>query len=183
MFKTLFKKVNAESTPEIHWEQQQCGKILAGIGRAFEQNSSGDWLSTVLYNKDLLEVCMIDGKYCAFNGTFTNEQILDVILKCKEYLDGTRVVYSYSHSELGDIAQDTKYGEFVRPLTGRQVHCGSYAISLLGKGEYNHALHEFMDCIDDYCCAKEKNKIISINEYGLYMCIIEAFVCHLKLES
>lgn len=47
--------------------------------------------------------------------------------------------------------------------------------------KYNHALHEFEDCIDDY--GKGKGRYLTKNEFILYNCILTCFITKLEEQA
>lgn len=47
--------------------------------------------------------------------------------------------------------------------------------------KYNHALHEFEDCIDDY--GKGKERYLTRNEFILYNCILNCFITRLEEQA
>lgn len=51
---------------------------------------------------------------------------------------------------------------YMSPLSARQGLCSEATIKLIMDNKYNHALHEFEDCIDD--CGKDKERYLTKNE-------------------
>lgn len=66
-------------------------------------------------------------------------------------------------------------GFYIHCLSNRQIYCGSSAIELAEKGKFAYALHEFMDCIDNYGEAQRNEKAITPNEYAFYLGIATVF--------
>lgn len=118
---------------------------------------------------DLLNTLLVDGKYATFDSSFTNEEIYAALLRCKELLSS----HSYCYPSNFDSCVET-------PLSGRQNFCANAAIKLIMEEKYNIALHDFMDCIDDYDKGRERG--ITANEYTIYNCILNCFIAKLETE-
>ena len=117
--------------------------------------------------EDLLNSLLIRGKYATFDSGFSNDEIYVALHKCKDLLD------------IPCCDSDFLY-ENISSLSARQNFCSNAAIELIMDNEYNTALHEFEDCIDDY--GKGKNRYITKNELILYNCILSCFISKLKHE-
>lgn len=120
-----------------------------------------------LTGQDLLAALLINGEYADHNSHFTDVQIYEALFKCANlipFLPDAHIV-----------------GMPVKPLSHRQNYCSNYAISLIMRNKYNHALHEFQDCIDDY--GEGVNRIITADEYTLYSNIITCFMLRLEEQT
>lgn len=134
-------------------------------------------------NRGLLEVCKrhLNGKWCEWwEEDLSLDTILKIVLQCKEYLFPFRQGLYKSGYLLNKRMMSTCVLSLNRTLTGRQIDCAFHVSHLLGKKEYIHALHEFMDCIDDNGNTRKEPRIVSINEYALYSCLLEMFLSNLE---
>ena len=68
-------------------------------------------------------------------------------------------------------------------ISARQLYCFENAFSYIDKRMYTNALHEFMDCVDDYGKARTTNSLISLNEAITYYSILLKFKGVLESES
>lgn len=64
------------------------------------------------------------------------------------------------------------------PLSARQGFCANAAIAHIMRNEYDAALHNFIDCIDDY--GEGSHRYMSRNELILYNCILTCFLAKLS---
>lgn len=64
------------------------------------------------------------------------------------------------------------------PLSARQGFCANAAIAHIMRDEYTAALHNFIDCIDDY--GEGPHRYVSRNELILYNCILTCFLAKLS---
>lgn len=124
-------------------------------------------------NSVLLSKLRIRGQYAQYNSQFTDGEIYIALCRAKEYLD----VYIIGVDATEFIGNKDNIN-LIRPISPRQVYCSNFAIYLIMKKKYNHALHEFMDCIDDY--QHSPNRAVSINEYALYICIMNCFIAMIE---
>lgn len=138
---------------------------------------SGGALISDIKNKELLHVLLIDGKYVSPESNYSVKEIQDALLRGKEYLSHVHISF---HEE---PCEDEEHMDHIRPISARQFYCATFVISLVFEGKYNHAMHELMDCINDYGNATIHETTISINEYALYMCLIDTFLQKLQLEG
>ena len=120
-------------------------------------------------NSELLSLLMIRGQYAHYNSEFSDEEIHIALCRAREYLD----VYIMKEDE-AIIIGNTENLSLIRPVSPRQVYCSNLSIKFIMEKKYNHALHEFSDCIADF--AQGEKKAISISEYALYNCIISCFI-------
>lgn len=118
--------------------------------------------------EDLINSLLINGKYAGYDDVFSDEDIYIALQKCKNLV--------YEPCCDSDIPCDD-----MLPLSARQAFCSGSAIRLIMKNEYNLALHEFEDCIDDY--GKGKSRYITKNEMILYNCILTCFIARLEKQA
>ena len=113
----------------------------------------------------LLNSLFINGEYAGYDTHFSNSEIYDALQKCKKLID---VLCCNNDIQCA----------YVSPLSARQGHCSEATMKLIMDSEYNHALHEFEDCIDDY--GKGKERYLTKNEFILYNCILICFITRLE---
>lgn len=144
-------------------------------------------LYPTITNKKLLDICLaeLDGKWCNYEDKIPVEKISAIIDNCYEYLKPMediirQTTFQRSFNEEGKYCfsyEDvTTYGY----LSMRQIYCATLASRMIAEGKYSAALHEFMDCIDNYGETARDIRHIYINEYALYACILEAFKASFK---
>ena len=121
--------------------------------------------------EQLLNTLRIRGEFASVGNTFTDGEIYIALTKCK-YLLNRESVYFEGSKDLEDSSE---------MLSGRQYFCSNATIQLIMQNEFNPALHEFEDCIDDY--GKGKVRTITVNEYVLYNCILNCFIARLEERS
>lgn len=114
----------------------------------------------------LLDALRIRGKLATgYGDNFTNEEIYNALTKCEQLLNTMRI-------------NAKGFGFFSKTLSGRQGSCSRMAFLLITEGEYLSAMHELVDCIDDY--GRGKSRKITQNEYVLYNCVISCFLARLE---
>lgn len=156
-------------------------KIVFGRKKFYTRKKT---ISHDLKGSNLISVLLIKGEYARYDSRFTDREIYEALLEAKEYLDKQKkyweIGFCFSPDEALCIPSDN---HVERPVSLRQFRCSSSAIKLIMRDEYNHALHEFMDCIDDYGHGKDRN--LTFNEVALYYCVLNCFIARLeeKMEN
>lgn len=118
--------------------------------------------------EDLLNSLLIKGKYAGYDSHFSDGEIYIALQKCKRLI----AIPCCDN----DIQCD-----YMSPLSTRQGCCSEATIKLIMNNKYNHALHEFEDCIDDY--GKGKERYLTKNELILYNCILTCFITRLEEQA
>ena len=118
--------------------------------------------------EELLNSLLIRGKYAGYDTHFTDDEIYNALQKCRQMI----AIPCCDH----DIPCDD-----MSPLSARQGSCSDLAIKFIMDNEYNRALHEFEDCIDDY--GQGKSRYVTKNELILYNCILTCFIASLEKQS
>lgn len=116
--------------------------------------------------EELLNPLLIRGKYAGYGTHFSDDEIYIALQKCRNLIPRFG----------GDIPCYD-----ISPLSARQGFCSNATIKLIIDNEYNDALHEFEDCIDDY--GKGRSRYITKNELILYNCILTCFITRLEKQS
>lgn len=166
---TTQKHVSVRKIDNIKEKTMRNKNFLCKVINSFKKNSSTGRVTCVnLKNEELLSILMIRGSYVECNSSFLDSEIYLALCKAKKYLDV-------------HIAPTVEYLDMHRPLSARQIYCSQLAMNMIITKKYNDALHEFMDCIDDY--GKSDNRNISVNEFALYNCILQCFMFMLENEK
>lgn len=118
--------------------------------------------------EELLNSLLIRGKYAGYDSHFSDGEIYIALQKCKRL-----ITIPWCNN---DIQCD-----YMSPLSARQGCCSEATIKLIMDNKYNHALHEFEDCIDDY--GKGKGRYLTKNEFILYNCILTCFITRLEEQA
>lgn len=122
-----------------------------------------------LTGQELLDSLKIRDKLAySYENGFTDDEIYIALYRCKHLLN-TRQTRPWDKEEYDKVLSD------------RQNFCSNTAIQLIMQNSYNHALHEFEDCIDDY--GNGLNRFVSANEFVLYNCILNCFMARLEEQS
>ena len=124
------------------------------------------YLKPPVKGEELLNALLIRGKYADFGTHFSVDEIYIALQKCKNLIPRCD----------GDISCDD-----ISPLSARQGFCSNSTIKHIMDNEYNDALHEFEDCIDDY--GKGRSRYITKNELILYNCILTCFIESLEKQT
>ena len=106
---------------------------------------------TNLTGESLLTALQIKGRLAnGLNDDFTNEEIYIAVKNCKKLL----------YNNFTDIwtADDTD-----KVLSQRQFYCSSSVVKLLAEHRYSLALHELIDCIDDY--GTGRSRVVTVNVF------------------
>lgn len=90
-------------------------------------------------------------------------------------------IQEYGACYLNCVGGSTFSVDYMSPLSARQGCCSEATIKLIMDNKYNHALHEFEDCIDDY--GKGKGRYLTKNEFILYNCILTCFITRLEEQA
>lgn len=118
--------------------------------------------------EELLNSLLIRGEYAGYDTHFSNSEIYVALQKCKKLVD---VPFCDNDIQCA----------YVSPLSARQGYCSDATMKLIMDNKYNHALHEFEDCIDDY--GKGKERYLTQNEFILYNCILTCFITRLEEQT
>lgn len=150
------------------------GKPGAGkAGRALNP----EMLISLFTSDHLLNICLrelkgdLDSWQCE---AVSSDTILYTVKDCLYYL--IQMDEGYIHM-LGCPDSLKKHPELTKSLSIRQVSCGTTAIHCIRHREWSDAFQALMDCIDDDGNARKSPRVISVNEYALYISIIEMFIC------
>lgn len=147
-------------------------KILKKIKAGKSKNRNGEILKykpfVSIKGEDILNALLINGKFASFDTNFSDDEIYVALQKCKDLI-------RISHNDSDILCND------ISPLSARQFFCSEAAIKLIMDNEYNSALHELEDCIDDY--GKSKSRYVTRNELILYNCILTCFISKLKNKT
>lgn len=118
--------------------------------------------------EELLNSLLISGEYAGYDTHFSDDEIYIALQKCKRLIT------------IPWCDNDIQYN-YMQPLSARQGCCSESTIKLIMDNKYNHALHEFEDCIDDY--GKGKERYLTKNEFILYNCILTCFITRLEEQA
>lgn len=137
-------------------------------------------------NKELLKILMKSDGYPAYNATKTVEEIKNILLEVKEYLEKIKPIAGINRKEdkvrmLNSFLQQNNVD--FRPLSMIQINASIKMQEYLFEQEYNKALHEFANCIEDDGKALNGTKEISINEYALYINMVSGFYNQLVKDN
>ncbi len=128
-------------------------------------SSDTDSLTT---GQTLIESLLINGKYAYWDSDFSNKEISAALKKCrlllKPYCDCD---FYHEKSEI--------------EISSRQGFCARLAFKHIINKNFNSALHELEDCIEDY--GKGRTRVVTKNEYILYECLISCFIEALEHEE
>ncbi|MBO5373680.1 MAG: hypothetical protein J6A75_13325 [Lachnospiraceae bacterium] len=161
--KALQEELNYKE--EIIKEQ---GELLSHIQQQAMLNDGYYILTGQITNYELLH-CF--DKYVHWDDTYTNEELLNMLISAKEFLDRVEVSCVSFYNIREDIIKQN------RPLSFRQASRSLAVTELIIEGNYNEAMHELQDCIVNYRNDERlKISVISVNEYTIYMCLIEFFI-------
>ena len=126
------------------------------------------YIKPIVTGEDLLNSLLIRGDYAGYDTHFSDEEIYAALQKCKRLL-----TVPFCDNDIQCA--------YVSPLSARQGYCSDASIKLIMDNKYNHALHEFEDCIDDY--GKGKGRYLTKNEFILYNCILTCFITRLEEQA
>lgn len=129
-------------------------------------------------NKELLKLTMKDGSYPAFNANKSMEEITGILSSMLLFLNEIKPVEGINEEEdktylLNSFLRQNKVD--FRPISMKQIDAGQKMQRHLLNREYNKALHELANCIEDNGKGLERTKYISVNEYALYTSLVTAF--------
>lgn len=125
----------------------------------------------LLYSHELLGLSIINGKSATMSGNLNNEDIYECLLKMKDYLSKVYIIPTNSIDNY----------EKKQNLSSRQICCSKLCGEYLIKQEFVPALHELLDCINDYGYGLNESRLITIEEYSLYLSLINGFIACLTL--
>lgn len=126
------------------------------------------YIKPIVTGEDLLNSLLIRGEYAGYDTHFSDGEIYIALQKCKRL-----ITVPYCDNDIQCA--------YVSPLSARQGYCSDATIKLIMDNKYNHALHEFEDCIDDY--GKGKERYLTKNEFILYNCILTCFITRLEEQA
>lgn len=126
------------------------------------------YIKPIVTGEDLLNSLLIRGEYAGYDTHFSDGEIYNALQKCKRLI-------------IVPFCDDDIQCDYLSPLSGRQSFCSAATIKLIMDNKYNHALHEFEDCIDDY--GKGKERYLTKNECILYNCILTCFITKLEEQA
>lgn len=118
--------------------------------------------------EELLNSLLIRGKYAGYDTHFSDGEIYIALQKCKQLITIP-------------CCENDIQCTYMSPLSARQGYCSEATIKLIMDNKYNHALHEFEDCIDDY--GKGRARYLTKNELILYNCILTCFITRLEEQA
>lgn len=126
-------------------------------------------------NKKLLELCFryTDGDWVALEAKISVCVLKELIEKCIEFIQPV----------LGEIRQTREPVMLTRCISGRQLICCENALHYLSERNLTCALNEFMDCVDNYGQAREKDLVMTVSEAVLYNSILLVFKGVLEGEN
>lgn len=184
-----------EKHPNWREERAQAKRTKQQIENALIIGSSGSGkvrqiilphkcVNVELHNT-LIQSLSIKNRYDIFDIELTTESILQAMYECREYL-----MQMEHHINLTDCHRNEKKDYMsmngkidIQPLTSRQSFCANTVIKYIANQRWGNALHEFLDCIDNFGECGREPRLITINEYVLYSCLIQAFVSALKEQQ
>lgn len=130
----------------------------------------------------LIQSLGVKSRHDIYKTEFQKECILQAMYDCHKYL-----MPMETHLELTDCnrANNQNYmlesgGIDIQPLTARQSFCANATIKHIIKQRWSDALHEFLDCIDNFGECEREPRFITLNESILYSCLIQAFISALN---
>lgn len=129
-------------------------------------------------NRDLLKILMRDGGYPTYNGTRSVEELKCILEEVMEFLDRIKPLEGMNREEdktrmLNSFLQQNEID--FRPLSMIQINASLKMQEHLLEEEYNKALFEFANCIEDDGKGLDMKKFISLNEYALYANLVKGF--------
>ena len=138
--------------------------------------------SGTLRNRELLEICDHLDNEPDENTVVKNEQIKVILEDMKNYL----IPMQKSISDVCDMKVENVYpcdiSEMMRPVSAAQIQYAVNAGIACVEGNCIKAFWLLKECISDKGYAESRNKIISINEYGIYMAIIQSILRRMEMD-
>lgn len=175
---TFFNKVKNSI---INIQETDDNEFSSMLELVFSQNRDISVCINNIYNVDLIDQCRIDGMLYDYDSDFSNEQIYEAVLRCKDYLDKAELFNLNINKGRHFVYDDYKNLDSIRPLSKFQINCAAETISLIISRNYLFAMNRFTSCISDGNFAKSDKKV-STNEYGLYTILIKGFIRALEQE-
>lgn len=139
--------------------------------------------SDTLRNIELLAICNHLDKKPNDNAVEENGQLKDVLEDMKNYL----VPMQQAISGVWDMTVENVYpcdvSEMMRPASAAQIQYAVNASIACAEGDCMKAFFLLKECISDKGYAVSRNKIISINECGIYMAIIQGILRRMEMRK
>ena len=108
--------------------------------------------------ESLINSLLINDEYAYAESGFTNKQIYDALKRCDSLL-----YIPLKKDSCPDYAYD---------FSLRQIMCAESTVELIARRNFNAALHELEDSIDNL----NRNRVLTANEIVLYRILISGFI-------
>lgn len=132
-------------------------------------------------NRELLKRLMPDGVYPSYGMQRSSKEIMDIMKSVEKFLnqiEPKRAGEDNVTCMLNCFLKQDK--ELFRPVSYTQMKAADRVNQYLTKGEFNNALHELAECVEDGRTGLNMEKYISVNEYVFYKVLVECFLCKLE---
>lgn len=161
-------------------------KNLSFIKAMTKKQSSILTMAKQVPNKQLLRILIVDGEYPAYNGEKTPLEIEKILVAMANFLNKNEPVIGGNEEDnekkiLSSFLQQNEVD--FRPLSMTQLNSSLKMQTYLKKREYNGALRELANCIEDSGKGLNMDKCISVNEYALYINLVTEFLNYLSQEQ
>lgn len=140
-------------------------------------------------NLELLRIITKDG-YPSPNNEMSLWEIKSILREVNDFLmefAGVTNAHSIDTMHRGEECVTYMLNAFLqgnnnvfRPLSACQIRASLSMQHFVSIGEYNRALHDLANCINDEGKALNSNKWISNNEFALYANMVQSFINHIE---